>query len=108
MGYTRRVTLPALAEPLRAAVRRLLVVAMACVVVWELERSESVEGRELKRVLIRPSGRQTSRRRPVTAPALLPGLPVLLAIPDLLEACDGDLRQLRDLAPKAMPFLDTG
>jgi len=91
-----------------AIARRLLVVAMACVVVWELERNESVEGRELKRVLIRLSGRQTSRRRPVTAPALLAGLLVLLPILDLLEAYDGDLRQLRDLALKAIPFLDTG
>ena len=49
------------------------------------------------------------RRRPgFPPPALLAGLLVLLPILDLLEACDGDLRQLRDLALKAIPFLDTG
>jgi Transposase DDE domain len=88
-----------------AIARRLLVAAMACVVVWQLQADASPTAEELKNTLIRLSGRQTKRKRPHTAPALLAGLWVILSILALLEHCDLD--HLRTLAAK-IPFLNTG
>jgi hypothetical protein len=88
-----------------AIARRLLVAAMACVVVWHLQADHSPEAEELKGVLIRLSGRQTKRKRPHTAPALLAGLWVLLSILTLLEHCDLD--HLEALAAR-IPLLNTG
>jgi hypothetical protein len=88
-----------------AVARRLLVAAMACVVVWHLQADGSQEAEELKGVLIRLSGRQTKRKRPQTAPALLAGLWVLLSMLALLEHCDLD--HLKALAAR-IPLLDTG
>jgi hypothetical protein len=88
-----------------AIARRLLVAAMACVVVWQLQADGSPEATELKDVLIRLSGRQTKRKRPHTTPALLAGLWVLLSMLALLEHCDLD--HLKALAAR-IPYLNTG
>ena len=88
-----------------AVARRLLVAAMACVVVWQLQADASPAAMELKNVLVRLSGRQTKRNRPHTAPALLAGLWVLLSMLALLEHCD--LRHLKCLAAK-IPYLHPG
>ena len=88
-----------------AIARRLLVAAMACVVVWGLQADASPAAKELKDVLVRLSGRQTKRSRPHTAPALLAGLWVLLAMLSWLE--HGDLRHLKRLVAE-IPYLDTG
>jgi hypothetical protein len=88
-----------------AIARRLLVAAMACVVVWYLQADHAPEAEELKGVLIRLSGRQTKRKRPHTAPALLAGLWVLLSVLTLLEHCDLD--HLKALAAR-IPLLNTG
>ena len=88
-----------------AIARRLLVAAMACVVVWQLQADESPEAEELKNVLIRLSGRQTKRKRPHTAPALLAGLWVLLSMLALLDHCDLD--HLKALASR-IPYRGTG
>lgn len=75
--------------------RRLLVALMACVVVWHLGRGTSAEAAELRRVLIRLSGRQMKHGVEHTAPALLAGLWVLLQMLSLLEHYDLDeLRRL--------------
>ena len=87
-----------------AIFRRLLVAAMACVVVWQLQADESPSAMELKTVLVRLSGRQTKRKRPHTAPALLAGMWALLSMFALLEHYD--LRKLRQLANK-IPSLKT-
>lgn len=78
-----------------AIFRRLLVAAMACVVVWQLQADSSPAATELKNVLVRLSGRQTKRKRPHTAPALLAGLGILLSMLALLEQYD--LRDLQKL-----------
>jgi hypothetical protein len=88
-----------------AIARRLLIAAMACVVVWQLQADESPQAMELKTMLVRLSGRQTKRSRPHTAPALLAGLWVLLSILELLEHYD--LRRIRTLA-KLIAWPDTG
>jgi hypothetical protein len=79
-----------------ALFRRLLVAAMACVVVWQLQADDSLLATELKNVLVRLSGRQAKRHRPHTAPALLAGMWTLLSMLALLEQYD--LRKLRQLA----------
>lgn len=91
-----------------AIARRLLIAAMACVMVWNLERAETPEAEQLKTVLIKLSGRQMKRSRPYTAPALLAGLNVLLPMLELLAHEQYDILELRGLAASALPLLDTG
>jgi hypothetical protein len=80
-----------------AIARRLLVASMACVVVWRLQADSSPEAVELKKILVRLSGRQMKRTKPHTAPALLAGLWVMLSMLALLEHYDLDeLRRLAD------------
>lgn len=87
-----------------AIARRLLIASMACVIVWGLQADESPQATELKDILVRLSGRQTKRKKPHTAPALLAGLWVLLAMLELLQQVD--LKNLLQLA-KLIPYQDT-
>lgn len=89
-----------------AIARRLLVAAMACVVVWTLERQQTPEAEEIKQILVRLSGRSMKRGVQHTASALLAGYMVLLSISDLLEHTDYDLRKIKTLAANAVHFLD--
>jgi hypothetical protein len=68
-----------------AVAKRLLVASLACVLVWQLERSTQPGATEVRTLLVRLSGRQMKRNRPHTAPALLAGLWTLLAVLDVLE-----------------------
>jgi len=79
-----------------AVARRLLVVSAALVLVWQLGRAESPAAAELRTVLVRLSGRQMKRGCAWTAPALLEGVWVLLAMLETLERYD--LSHLRQLA----------
>jgi Transposase DDE domain len=88
-----------------AVARRLLVAAMACVVVWQLQADNSPAAVYFKNVLVRLSGRQTKRKRPHTAPALLAGLGVLLAMLLLLE--HEDLHAVKRLAEELL-YLPSG
>ncbi|MGQ0637412.1 MAG: transposase [Planctomycetaceae bacterium] len=87
-----------------AIARRLLIAAMACVVVWELQADQSPQANELKTILVRLSGRQMKYGRPSTAPALLAGLWALLSMLALLEHYDID--DLKRLAA-SIPYRDT-
>ena len=59
---------------------------MACVVVvWQLQRQRTPEAQACQIFLVRLSGRQTKRRRPVTTPALLAGLHILIVMLDALQ-----------------------
>lgn len=91
-----------------AIARRLLVAAMACVVVWTLQRETSPQAEEAKKVLVRLSGRQMKRKVTATAPALLAGYFVLLSITDLLESTHYNLEDLKSLATQSLPFLNPG
>jgi hypothetical protein len=78
-----------------AVAKRLAVAAMACVLVWRLVRDARPAGRALARLLMRLSGRQVKRTRPVTAPGVLAGLEKLLAVLNVLEQTTvEELRQL--------------
>jgi hypothetical protein len=94
-----------LQETAVAIFRRLLVASMACVVAWRLSRQSTPEAEELKRVLVKLSGRQMKRTRPVTASALLAGLCVLLSFQALLE--NYHIEDIQRLLSQAMPLLDT-
>ncbi len=90
-----------------AITRRLLVAAMACVVVWNLQQNETPEAEATKQLLVRLSGRRMKRGVTSTAPALLAGYFVVLSICDLLQHGDVDLRKIKSLAENALPFLDS-
>ena len=94
-------------ESAAAIAKRLLVASMACVSVWLLARQQTPLAQECQRILVRLSGRQMKRSRPVTEPALLAGLEKLLAVLDVLEHYTID--ELRRIIHQAIPFLaDTG
>lgn len=86
-----------------AIVKRLAVTAMACVLVWKIVRDSSPAGQELATLLVRLSGRQMKRNRPVTAPAVLAGLEKLLAVLELLE--ETPVEKLRELLNQVLPQL---
>lgn len=71
-------------ETAGAILRRLLVACMACVTVWHLEGRTDAAAEACKGLLVRLSGRRMKRSRPVTAPALLAGLRMLLVLEDVL------------------------
>jgi hypothetical protein len=82
-------------ESAAAVARRLVVASLAAVVVWALARGTTPEAAELRRVLIRLSGRQMKYGTDYTEPALLAGLWVLLQMLELLEHhTPEDLRRL--------------
>ena len=85
-----------------AVARRLLVAAMACVVVWQLAHDDSAAALEFKDALVRLSGRQVKKKTLHTAPALLAGLWVLLSMSALLERTDPK-KLIKFLAPLAFP-----
>lgn len=96
-------------ESAAAIAKRLLVACMACVTAWQLERQTGPAARACQEVLVRLSGRQTKRRRPVTAPALLAGLNKLLSLLDLLEEYSpAELRRLAHIAAPHLTRLDSG
>jgi hypothetical protein len=68
-----------------AIAKRLLVAAMACTLVWQLQEQPSAEAATLRQVLAQLSGRQRKWGQEPTAPALLAGLWVLLAILEVLK-----------------------
>lgn len=69
-----------------AIAKRLLVVSMACVTVWEIAATESEEVRSLRTFLIKLSGRQMKWGVAFTNPALLAGLWVFLSLLEVMES----------------------
>lgn len=90
-------------ETVDAIGKRLLVAAMACVVVWHVQRATDPETVALRDLLVRLSGRQV-RRGHATAPAILAGFWVFLSAIELLEHYDlDDLKQMARLAVPGYP-----
>lgn len=86
-------------ETAGAIARRLLVAAMACALVWQVARNPTPEGAQLRRLLVRLSGRQMAYGVAFTEPALLAGLWVLLALRETLaEYSVADLQGLAAVA----------
>ena len=88
-------------ESAEALARRLVVASMACVVVWQLARSEHPEAEPARQLLIQLSGRQMAYGKRFTEPALLAGLWILLATLHTLE--NYDLDTLRRIASLVLP-----
>ena len=84
-----------------AIAKRLVVASCACVLVWQLAAATSPQARETQHFLVRLSGRQMNRRRPITAPAMFAGLWILLSTLTLLEHYDID--QLKQFAKFVFP-----
>lgn len=91
-------------ETAEALLRRLLVACMACVTVWRLEPRTEPAAEACKEWLIRLSGRQMRRKRPVTTPALLAGLRIVLVMEDALNHYS--LAELRQLAAPVLNYLE--
>lgn len=87
-------------ETARALSRRLLVAAMACVLVWRVSRSTAPAAVTLRELLVRLSGRQMKWGVESTEPALLAGLWSLLQTLHLLDHYDP--QQLRQLLLTAL------
>jgi hypothetical protein len=75
-------------ETAAAVARRLLVAAMACVLVWKIARSTAPEAEAVRTILVRLSGRQMKWGHGFTWPALLAGLWVYLSIKDIMQHYD--------------------
>jgi hypothetical protein len=88
-----------------AVARRLLVGAMACVVVWQLQHTDTTQATAFKDALVRLSGRRTKADKPHTAPALLAGFGVLMPMLALLEHTD--LNTLKEFV-KPLVFQPSG
>jgi hypothetical protein len=84
-----------------AIAKRLLVAAMGCVVVWQLQRDNSPASVKMKQILIQLSGRQMKRQRPITTPALLAGLEKLIPLLEILET--HTIQELKQLVKKTLP-----
>lgn len=79
--------------------KRLFVAAMACVVVWQVQRSDNEQMASFRQLMLRLSGRQI---RPGQAPAsaLLAGFWTFLSVLDALQTYDlKELLQLASLLP---------
>lgn len=69
-----------------AIAKRLLVVSMACVTVWEIAAAQSEEAQSLRTFLIKLSGRQMKWGVEFTNPALLAGLWVYLSMLEVIDS----------------------
>jgi hypothetical protein len=87
-------------ESAAAIAKRILVVSMACCVVWQIMKMKGPGGEAIRELLIRLSGRQVRRARE-TASSLLSGLWVLLAMIDAMEKYE--LEELKQIAGLILP-----
>jgi hypothetical protein len=72
-------------ETARATFNRLLIATQACVMAWRLMWAPGADALRTRLFLVRLSGRQMKRARPVTFPALLDGLFTLSTMIQTLE-----------------------
>jgi hypothetical protein len=84
-----------------ALFKRLLIATQSCVLAWRLMRETGEYAQRTKEFLVRLSGRQTKRTRPVTAPALLDGLFKLFTLLETLN--EYSIEELQAFADFAFP-----
>ena len=68
-----------------AIAKRLLIACQACVIVWQLRQQDTPQAQAFKHFLVRLSGRQMKKNRPITPSALLDGLWLFLTLMDTLD-----------------------
>lgn len=88
-----------------AIAKRLLVSAMACVVVKQLEAAESEAAAEFRKYLIRLSGRRMKHGVEFTAPALLAGYYVHLTMTQYLTENEITIDELKALEKNVLEDL---
>jgi hypothetical protein len=91
-------------ETARATFNRILIATQACVMAWGLMRAQGAEAIQTRLFLVRLSGRQMKRARPVTFPALLDGLFTLFTMLETLEHYS--LSELKNFAQIAKNHLN--
>lgn len=74
-----------LQESGEAFFKRLLIVAHSCVMVWELIHDKSPQAEQTRIFLVRLSGRQMKRNKPITATAILDGYMKLLSAYEIMK-----------------------
>jgi len=79
-----------------AIAKRLLVAAMACALVWQIDRHPAPEAATLRQLLVKLSGRQMKYKKTHTIPALLAGLWVFVTMLETLA--QHSVEELRSLA----------
>jgi hypothetical protein len=84
-----------------AIFKRLLIASQACVLTWRVMYAKGALAEQTQHFLVRLSGRQTKRTKPVTAPAVLAGLYLLFATLELLQHYSID--ELKAYAVQAFP-----
>lgn len=88
-----------------AIARRLLIASMACVIVWRLNESTDPAADQVRKLLVRLSGRQMKYGVTHTMPAMLAGLWVLLAMMQTLEEYDvGELKRMAEFIRGLVPL----
>ncbi len=85
----------------KAIARRLLIAAMACVVVNRLQGSDSSAAEKFRKYLVQLSGRQMKYGVESTGPALLAGYFVLLSMTQFLEQNEVSVEELKQLADES-------
>jgi hypothetical protein len=86
-------------ETAEAISKRVLIAAMVCVCAWQLQSQSTPESQECQKFLVRLSGRQMKRKQPITTPALIAGLCILLPLMELLEQyTPAELKRLSQIA----------
>ena len=86
-------------ETARATFNRILIATQACVMAWCLMSATGEKAAATREFLVRLSGRQMKRARPVTFPALLDGLFALFTMIETLEHYS--ISELKDFAKVA-------
>jgi Transposase DDE domain len=90
-------------ETARALFNRILIATQACVMAWQLMRAQNEEAIQARLFLVRLSGRQMKRARPVTFPALLDGLFTLFTMLETLEHYSiAELKNFAHIAKNAL------
>ncbi len=86
-----------------AIAKRLLVVSMACVTVWEIAAAQGKKAEAFRAFLIKLSGKQMKWGKSFTNPALLSGLWIFLSMQEVLSCYSSE--ELAVLQETAQDFL---
>ena len=90
-------------ERSQAIFKRVLIASYACILVWQIEHANHQNIEEIKRFLVRLSGRLVARGKVATSPALLAGIWNFFSTMDVLERYD--IEKLFEMKKELNAFL---
>ncbi len=90
-------------ESAQAIFKRLFVASYACLLVWEIEHTNSKNMLAIRKFLVRLSGRLVARNKISTSPALLAGLWNFFSAMDMLELYD--IEELHSIKKELNDFM---